>query len=48
MAHSPMCASGRGKVRGTGSRWREAHRDHRRIGKARRTRRHDLGDQERT
>jgi hypothetical protein len=41
-----MCVSGRGKVRGTGRRRREAHRDHRRIGKAWRTRRRDIGDQE--
>jgi hypothetical protein len=57
MAHSPhkrwrgcclMCSSLRGKLRGTSLRDRQAHRDHRKIGKTRRLRRHDLGDQERT
>jgi hypothetical protein len=55
MAHSPnrrwkgcclMCATGRGKVRGSGRSMREPLRDLRKIGKTRRVRRRDLGDQD--
>jgi len=42
--HCYLCATRCMKIKGVGRRERDAHRDHKRIGKARRITRHDLGD----